>query len=162
MTSPPRNSAGIDAEQLRALLPHAGAMCLLESVTGWSADSITCGTCSHLWPHNPLRRGDSLAMVCGAEYGLQAAALHGALVEGGVRQPAGYLSGLSLDTLAAERLDDPSLGHLRVGARLELADRRGLIYAFTLWAESGARLLAGRGTILFPEAAASAEKDHHA
>ena len=162
MTNVPRNPSGIDMERLRTLLPHAGAMCLLDSVADWSADSITCGASSHLSPHNPLRRNDRLAMICGAEYGLQAAALHGTLVAGGLRQPAGYLSGLALDPIEAERLDDPSFGRLRVGARLERADRRGLIYAFTLWAESGTRILAGRGTILFPEAAASAEKDRHA
>jgi predicted hotdog family 3-hydroxylacyl-ACP dehydratase len=140
----------IGAEALRALLPHAGKMCLLDEVSEWSAESIACRATSHLAPDNPLRRAGVLATICGAEYGLQAAALHGALRDGGRRQPAGYLSGLVLTHIGAARLDDAAFGRLRIAARIELADRRGLIYGFSLQAEDGQRLLDGRGTILFP------------
>jgi predicted hotdog family 3-hydroxylacyl-ACP dehydratase len=142
---------------LRALLPHAGAMCLLDEVSAWSDKTIACRATSHLSPNNPLRRQDRLATICGAEYGLQAAALHGALLAGGERQPTGYLSGLNLSRIEAEWLDDPALGALRVAAHIELADRRGLIYGFELRDQNGRLLLEGRGTILFPETAAGAE-----
>jgi predicted hotdog family 3-hydroxylacyl-ACP dehydratase len=142
---------------LRALLPHAGAMCLLDEVSAWSDKAIACRATSHLSPSNPLRRQDRLATICGAEYGLQAAALHGALLAGGERQPTGYLSGLNLSRIEAERLDDPAFGALLVTAHIELADRRGLIYGFDLRDENGRLLLEGRGTILFPETAAGAE-----
>jgi predicted hotdog family 3-hydroxylacyl-ACP dehydratase len=146
----------IEGAALRALLPHAGAMCLLDEVFAWSDKTIACRTTSHLLPNNPLRRQDRLATICGAEYGLQAAALHGALLAGGERQPTGYLSGLNLSRIEAERLDDPALGALLVTARIELADRRGLIYGFDLRDQNGRLLLEGRGTILFPETIAAA------
>lgn len=139
----------ITGDDLRALLPHAGAMCLLDHVSDWSIEAITCRASSHLSPDNPLRRAGRLATLCGAEYGLQAAAIHGALRDGGQAQPAGYLSGLTLSHIGVTRLDDPALGGLRVEARIELAERRGLIYGFTLHAEDGLLLLQGRGTILF-------------
>ena len=134
---------------LRALLPHAGAMCLLEDVSDWSMQAISCSAASHLSPDNPLRRAGQLSPLCGAEYGLQAAAIHGALRDGGRAQPAGYLSGLTLSHIGVSRLDDPALGRLRVEARIELADHRGLIYGFILRATDGLLLLQGRGTILF-------------
>jgi predicted hotdog family 3-hydroxylacyl-ACP dehydratase len=139
----------ITGDALRGLLPHAGAMCLLEAVSDWSMEAITCTTASHLSPDNPLRRAGQLATLCGAEYGLQAAAIHGALRDGGKRQPAGYLSGLTLSHIGVSRLDDPAWGRLQVEARIELADRRGLIYGFSLSAMDGLLLLQGRGTILF-------------
>jgi predicted hotdog family 3-hydroxylacyl-ACP dehydratase len=103
------------------LIPHQGTMCLLDEVTAWSDATITCRTRSHLSPDNPLRRNGSLHVLCGIEYGLQAAALHGALLAGRA-QSAGYLAALRSVEFLAERLDDPSLGALEVSARLELHD----------------------------------------
>jgi len=68
-------------EQIQALIPHQGTMCLLDRVLAWSAAEITCTASSHLAPRNPLRRDGRLGAICGIEYGLQAAALHGALVQ---------------------------------------------------------------------------------
>ncbi|HUN39907.1 MAG TPA: hypothetical protein VMU81_06430 [Acetobacteraceae bacterium] len=70
-------------EQILGLIPHQGTMCLLDRVLGWSAAEISCIAISHLAPDNPLRRDGQLGAICGIEYGLQAAALHGALVQWG-------------------------------------------------------------------------------
>ena len=139
----------LDRDAIRALIPHQGAMCLLDGVRAWSATAIAATAGSHLDPANPLRRGGRLAMVCGCEYAFQAAALHGALLAG-TRQPAGRLAGLHLDRIAGARLDDPAFGTLTVEATLELADAGGMIYGFRLADAQGAVLLAGRGTIVLP------------
>jgi predicted hotdog family 3-hydroxylacyl-ACP dehydratase len=131
------------------LIPHQGTMCLLDEVAGWSDSAITCRTQSHLSPDNPLRRRGRLDGVCGIEYGLQAAALHGALVTGG-KQPAGYLAALRSVEIHAERLDVPSLGALEVTAALELRNAGGLIYGFRIRSADGAALLSGRATIVLP------------
>ncbi len=129
------------------LIPHAGSMCLLDAVIAWSDDAIACRATSHLNPDNPLRRHGQLGVLCGAEYGLQAAALHGAL-RGGAPQPPGYLAALRMTHLAAGRLDDPGLGALIAQARREHGDATGLLYAIRLDAEDGRTLLEARATII--------------
>ncbi|MGH7122490.1 MAG: phosphotransferase, partial [Acetobacteraceae bacterium] len=86
------------------MIPHAGAMCLLDHVTEWSATGIRAVARSHLDPVNPLRRNGRLSAICGSEYALQAAALHGALVGGGRPQPAGRLVALRLERISVSRL----------------------------------------------------------
>ena len=132
---------------IAALIPHAGAMCLLDSVIIWSADAIACRATSHLSRDNPLRRHGRLSAVCGVEYALQAAALHGALCGGGP-QPPGYLASLRLTCLVAAPLDDADLGTLRAEALREHGDSTGLIYRITLRAADDRPLLDGRATII--------------
>jgi len=152
--------------QILALIPHQGTMCLLDDVTAWSVADITCGTSSHLAPDNPLRRNGRLGAICGIEYGLQAAALHGALVQGvagssdGVTAGdgaadvptlpgPGFLAALRDVTLHVDRLDDQRFGVLRVTAKAELQAASGAIYRFVIASEAGAPLVEGRGTIAF-------------
>ena len=139
-------AAALDRDAIAALVPHAGAMCLLDRVLAWDAVGILCAARSHLDPLNPLRRAGGLAGLCGVEYALQAAAVHGALRDG-VPQPAGYAASLRGVVLHAARLDDPAHGELRVRATLEQAERAGLIYALAVDAESGAPLVTGRAAI---------------
>lgn len=122
-------------------------MCLLDTVVAWSEDTIDCLATSHLDPANPLRSDGRLAPVCGIEYALQAAAVHGALQGGEVQKP-GYVASLRMSALTAERLDDPALGMLRAQAVREHADGRGLIYSIRLATEDGRTLLEGRATIM--------------
>ena len=140
----------IDRVRILALIAHQGAMCLLDGVSTWSEAAITATARSHLDADNPLRRAGQLSMACGAEYAFQAAALHGALRAGGMKQPQGYVAGLRLDAIGAVRLDDPAHGLLIIEAMLELDDPGGMIYGFKLLSEGGGLLLAGRGTIMFP------------
>ncbi len=135
---------------IRSLIPHGGAMSLLDEVASWTGDAIQCRTRSHLAPDNPLRRSGRLACICGVEYGLQAAALHGALAAGGVAQPAGYVASLRAVELGAARLDDPAAGTLLVSATLDRAETAGLIYQFFLGATDGRRLMSGRASIILP------------
>ena len=136
--------------RLIEMLPHAGAMVLLDAVVTWDADSIRCRSRSHLAPGNPLRRDGRLATVCGVEYGLQAAALHGAMLAGGVAQRAGYVARLRDVELHAERLDDEALGTLGIEARLERQEANGMLYALTVTDVFARPLVTARATIALP------------
>lgn len=135
---------------LAALLPHAGRMVLLDRIERWDESSAICRTRSHLDPANPLRHGGRLAGLCGIEYGLQAAALHGALIANGAPQPAGYAASLRAVTITPDRLDDPALGELVVEARLEAQERFGVLYGFEIRSQAGAVLLSGRASVALP------------
>jgi predicted hotdog family 3-hydroxylacyl-ACP dehydratase len=136
------------------LVPHSGAMCLLDRALAWDAEGIVCEAEGHRDPGNPLRRDGRLPAICGVEYALQAMALHGALTAGGgAAQPAGYLSSLRDVSLGggAERLDTVP-GPLRVRARALAAEAGGFIYRFEV--EGGGRvLLAGQAAIILPRGA---------
>ncbi|NOG69906.1 hydroxymyristoyl-ACP dehydratase [Roseicella sp. DB1501] len=155
MLSPPPNPV-LDAAAIARLVPHAGAMCLLDRVLAWDAARIRCETERHAALSNPLRRDGRLPAVCGLEFALQAMALHGALTEGGMMggarpQRAGFLSSLREVALAVERLDDIP-GPLTIAAEALAAETRGFIYRFEV-ATGDAVLLAGQAAVILPEGA---------
>ncbi|MDE2006246.1 MAG: phosphotransferase [Rhodospirillales bacterium] len=128
-------------------------MCLLDAAIRWDARHILCRARSHLDAGNPLRHAGRLGAASGIEYGLQAAALHGALralAAGAPPPPPGWFAALRGARLESARLDDPAIGMLRVAAWLDHAEAGGLIYRFALRAADGRRLLAGRATIALP------------
>lgn len=141
----------LDRDAIRALIPHQGTMCLLDQAYRWSATHIEAGSSSHLDRDNPLRHNGRLPTICGSEYALQAAVLHGALLAGHSAQPPGRLAALRLDRIHADRLDDPALGRLAIEAHLEWSDASGLIYRFTLADARQVVLLQGRATIVLPK-----------
>lgn len=121
-------------------------MCLLESVAAWDSARIVCRAGGVDAENHPLRRAGVLPALAGIEYGLQAAALHGALSDG-ASQPPGFLAALSAVELAVETLE--GAGALRVTAELLHADHHGLIYQFSLASETrGTVLLAGRAVVV--------------
>ena len=148
--SAPTDDTAIDRTAIAALIPQSGGMVLLDGVVSWDQSRITCWTRSHLHPGNPLRRAGRLAAICGIEYALQAAALHGGLAAGGVAQQAGFLAALRDITLRVDRLDDGAIGDLRVAARVEWYQERGSIYALELRSQAGEVLLTGRAIIALP------------
>lgn len=72
----------LDHTEIEALIPHAGKMVLLDRVLSFDEKSILCVAVNHSDLDNPLRARDGLPAVCGAEYGAQAAAVHGPAVAG--------------------------------------------------------------------------------
>lgn len=76
--------------EIEALIPHAGDMVLLDRVLSYDEQSILCVAVNHCAPDNPLRVKGRLPAVCGAEYGAQAAAIHGPVVAGATER-AGQL-----------------------------------------------------------------------
>ncbi|MEM9683576.1 MAG: hydroxymyristoyl-ACP dehydratase [Pseudomonadota bacterium] len=76
--------------EIEALIPHTGAMVLIDRVIAMDERSIDCVTSSHRRDDNPLCVRGRLPAVCGAEYGAQAAAIHGPALAG-ARQRSGQL-----------------------------------------------------------------------
>lgn len=120
----------LDKSRVRALIPHAGSMCLLDSVVEWTAEQIRCETLTHREAANPLRRHGQIAALHLVEYGAQAMAVHGALLAQGGPQ-AGMLGVLRDIKLHAARIDDIS-DALVVAAERRLARSDGLIYDFVV------------------------------
>ena len=123
------NSTAINKAEIRTLIPHSGLMCLLDEVTQWDDESITCVTNTHRDSANPLRRDGRLSVVHAFEYGAQAAAVHGGLRARsvGATAPPGYLAALRDARLHAARLDDIQPA-LQVRARRLFGDGVNCVY----------------------------------
>ncbi len=143
MLTPP-----LSAAQIAALVPHHGAMCLLDRALAWDATQIRCTTDRHRHPANPLRRDGMLPAICGLEFAFQAMALHGAL-GAGERQAVGFVTSLREVALGAERLDDIA-DALLVTAEALMAEPGGFIYRFGISA-AGCELLAGQAAVILPD-----------
>ncbi len=135
-------------EQFAHLLPHRGAMCLLDRVVSWDADGIVCASNSHHCADHPLLAHGQLLALAGIEYSAQAMALHGAL--------AGHADGLGvgapgvLASLREVTLHVPLLNVIRsellVHAEQLVRQQRHLLYAFRVEGDGGV-LLQGRAAI---------------
>ena len=137
----------MNRDELAKLVPHQGAMCLLEEVLAWDPTTIVCRACSHRDPANPLRGGGGLPAIMGIEYAAQAVAVHGGLTRERRKRPhVGYLAGLRNVECFAERLDD-GVGDLTVHAKQVAAESGRLLYDFRV--EGGGReLLRGRLSVV--------------
>jgi predicted hotdog family 3-hydroxylacyl-ACP dehydratase len=145
--------APIGREALRALLPHAGSMCLLESVQRWDASEILCTALSHRASENPLRSGGRLGALAAIEYAAQAIAIHGSLrAPRGAGPRTGFLGRVSQVRLAAPRLDDID-APLAVSARHLAESSDGCSYDFEVSAR-GIPLVTGRVLVAFARDAA--------
>jgi predicted hotdog family 3-hydroxylacyl-ACP dehydratase len=137
------------SSQWAELIPHAGAMRLLDAVVDWNMATIHAIGERHGRSDHPLRDETGLHAMHLAEYGAQAAAVHGALLavsRGEVRMRPGRLVSLRDVQLAVEYVD-LSQGRLDVHAECLFADERGAQYAFKV--EQCARLLAsGRTAVM--------------
>ena len=139
-------------EDIERLIPHAGAMCLLDRVERWDDKSIRCSSRTHREPENPLRAGGRLPAVCGIEYAAQAMAVHGGLMRGGATPRAGYLASVRDVACSRERLDDLE-GDLVVEAERVMGDEDRVIYEFRVLA-GGAVVLSGRAAVVLDVEAA--------
>jgi predicted hotdog family 3-hydroxylacyl-ACP dehydratase len=141
------DSAMIDRDAIGRLIPHAGAMCLLDDVLSWDDASIRCRSARHRAKDNPLSQLGRLGGLCGIEFAAQAMAVHGRLAGAvGQRPRAGYLASLrdvvcSCDRL--DRLDD----HLIIEATRLMGDDERIMYAFAITCGTQ-ELIAGRATVV--------------
>ena len=137
-------------------IPHQGSMCLLDAVTHWDAQHITCQASSHHAAEHPLRAHGQLGAACGVEYAAQAMAVHGALMgealagDGKAAPRAGYLASVRSVDLLVTRLDTEA-GPLTVSAERLTGDDNTALYSFELQA-SGKILLRGRAVVVLDAA----------
>ncbi len=130
------------------LIPHRGAMCLLDVVVAWDECRIHASAISHYDPANPLRSDGVLRAVNLCEYGAQAMAIHGGLLaqRAGSMAAPGMLVSLREVKLSVARIDDLS-GGLDIHAEKLLDGQTSWQYAFRI--EHAGRLLAeGRAAVM--------------
>ncbi len=139
----------LDHDSIATMIPHQGAMCLLDAVLRWDAASIACLSRRYRAPDNPPRRQDgTLGTATGIELAAQAMAVHGRLLAGADGAPRpGYLASVR-DVRLRHGTLDPGEGDLMVEAQLLMGDDKSAAYSFTLTCDGLARLT-GRATVLF-------------
>jgi len=139
----------IDENEIRSLIPHSGSMCLLQRVERWEESSITCSSATHHDANHPLRRDGVLSAIHLIEYGAQACAIHGGLVDraaGEKTAKPGMLTALRDCKLHVERIDDIATP-LTITARKLIASGGGSMYQFEV--RAGERMLAdGRVSVM--------------
>lgn len=138
----------IGRDEILKHVPHAGRMCLIEEVASWDAGSIVCIARNHTRTDHPLRRFGRLSSLHLIEYGAQAMAIHGALLErerGSKPQP-GMLVAVRAFTATVASLDALD-GPLEIDARPELARSGALIYAFRC-RHGSTTIASGRVTVM--------------
>lgn len=142
----------IESREIARLIPHAGAMCLLDKVVRWDTASIRCLTAHHRSSDNPLRRADGkIGAICAVEFAAQAMALHGRLITGtnGTPKP-GVLASVRDVRLQTLFLDEVARD-IVIDAALLMGDGRSATYSFTLSAGED-KLASGRATVIFDAA----------
>ena len=139
-------TAPLDRSAIAGLMPHGGAMCLLDCVRSWDAATIRCTAGSHRDARNPLAGGGALDVLCGIEYAAQAMAIHGSLIAGGKRPSAGYLASVREVICHVSRLDTLA-SDLEIAVTRLAGSRSTASYAFTLTGGS-TTLLQGRATVV--------------
>jgi predicted hotdog family 3-hydroxylacyl-ACP dehydratase len=137
----------LNKDKLGELLPHAGAMRLLDCVERWDHEAIRCRTRSHRDPANPLRHGERLDAVAGVEYAAQAVGVHmGLLAERPFTgKSIGVVGGVRDVVFNRDRLDD-CLEDLTIDAVRLFGDDRSGLYRFAL-SSGGRKVLSGRLSI---------------
>ena len=126
---------------ISGLLPHAGTARMIERVVRWDREHIVAATTRHGAPDNPLRRDGRLAGVHLAEFGAQAMAIHGGLLnraDGIAPKPALLVS--VRDFSCTHDFIEDLAGELEVTARVLMAGAAGFQYTFEV--HHGAELIA--------------------
>ncbi len=129
------------------MIPHAGAMHLLDGVLSWDADRIRCSSRTHRDRQNPLRMDGRLSALCGIEYAAQAMAVHGVLAGNvGKRPRMGYLASLREVNCGRATLDDLE-GDLIVAAERLMGEESHVIYSFEV-SVGEVEVLRGRAAVV--------------
>lgn len=134
----------LSKQEIEALIPHSGTMCLIDSVEKWSHESILCRTRSHLDNNNPLLINNELNPIHLLEYGAQAMAIHSGLISR--TSIHGYLAALSNARFHIFSLQDIQCD-LLIEANSLLTSERGAIYEYTIYCLNNT-LIKAQGTVI--------------
>ena len=138
----------LSREQIEAMIPHKGSMCLWDEVLEWDARRITLRADNHRDTTHPLRSRGALHAVHLCEYGAQAMAVHGGLrarENGGAASPGLLvaLRGVQLHVSHIDQLPGPLECEAEVLAEGEGSQQ----YAFRI-AHDGLLLAEGRAAVM--------------
>jgi predicted hotdog family 3-hydroxylacyl-ACP dehydratase len=138
----------IGRDDIEAIIPHKGAMCLWDEVLDWGEDRIRLRTRSHRDPAHPLRSDGRLRAVHLCEYGAQAMAVHGGLrgAAAGSAPKVGFLVALRDVQLHVAALDDLSAA-LECEAELLAESAASQQYAFRVL-HAGSLVAEGRAAVM--------------
>ncbi len=134
---------------ISSLIPHQGAMCLLDRIVEWDDRRVVLETDTHRSAANPLRVADKLRAVNLCEYAAQAMAVHGAL-RAGAAAAEGMLVALRSVEFARDWIHDLS-SSLRIEAVCLHQDASSLQYSFRV-THRGGLLAEGRAAVLLARA----------
>ncbi len=135
-------------DAIAALIPHQGAMCLLDRVVEWDKNRVVLATSTHRAADNPLRLDGRLRAVHLCEYGAQAMAVHGGLsaqAEGKSARP-GFLVSLRDVKLHVDYVDQLE-GELLVSATRLLETAASWQYSFEV-THTGRTIATGRAAVM--------------
>ena len=136
----------VESAALASLVPHAGAMVLLDGVEFWDRQRIICVSMQHRAPGNPLRTKAGLSSLHGIEFAAQAMAVHGALTGKSAGRPrTGLLLSVRDCRLHVRRLDNLA-SPLRIEAEQMGSNEETRMYRFELSAQE-VKLIDGRLTV---------------
>lgn len=136
----------LDRRTLESLVPQSGPMCLLDAVTDWDSERITCTATLRLQGH-PLARAGSVPGIAACEYAAQATAVHGALLDGAGSPRAGMLASL-VDVQLHRASFPPQQAEVVVHAQLRSRTDGACLYAFDV-AAAGSAIAEGQLMVAF-------------
>jgi len=142
----------IGRDDILALIPHQGTMCLWDEVLDWDAQRIRLRAHHHRDAAHPLRSGGMLRAIHLCEYGAQAMAVHGGLrarASGGAARP-GLLVALRGVELHVARIDDLP-GMLDCEAEVLVEAEASQQYGFRIH-HAGTLLAEGRAAVMLQAA----------
>lgn len=141
---------------IEALIPHADGMCLLEKVVSYSGDEIICQTQSLLDENNPLKTDGQLSKMHLIEYGAQAIAIHGGLMEqqdasnseADTKPKIGYIA-----MVKSVKWGDfnPQTSFLEIKATQIMADEMTKLYEFDVSDTEQHSVCSGRVMVVHPD-----------
>ncbi|MGV8960237.1 MAG: phosphotransferase [Stenotrophomonas sp.] len=141
-------------EDILAMIPHQGGMCLWDRVLHWDDTSVQLQAGNHRDADHPLRHDGQLHAIHLCEYGAQAMAVHGGLRarNHGGRAAPGVLVALRDVQLHVTRLDDLH-GMIEAHAQVLVEAEASQQYGFRLLHE-GQLLAEGRAAVMLQPSAA--------
>lgn len=141
----------VTRDEIERLIPHQGTMCLLDAVSAWDENAISCVSSRHRALDNPLRQEGRLGALCAIEFAAQAMAIHGGLAGLVPQRPrVGYLASVREVACCCERLDDIP-GVLTIDAVRLMGDAAQVIYSFAVRGDAR-DLVTGRAAVILEAA----------